>query len=284
MLYIEAEPRPAKPVPQSQTDGAFKFHGAVAEGYDDKREKTDKWLVEQRVITEWLSELPEGSNVLDCPVGTGRFLPVYEDRQLRVVGADISGDMLYRAAAKIDGPGARAWVDQCKAWVAHIFNLVPDPKPNDPDRMVRVFTDEFIPVTISGEGMPPLGHAIPFANGKTGALEVYGKRWKPLDIGIGHLVYGNILKTGAPDKAVDVAVCCRITRWLIGEHGPQGIIDMLREMQRVARKQIILTARVENHVYAVTEDLIKSGLSGWRITRNVAGYETAYRIMMLEPV
>lgn len=228
MLYIEAEPRPAAPAPQSQAGGAFKFHGAVAEGYDDKREKTDKWLVEQRVITEWLSELPEGSNVLDCPVGTGRFLPHLVARKLPFVGLDISGDMLVQAALKIVPQ------EQVEQWVA-ICNE----------------RNQVLPLRIKDKGV---------------------------------LSLGDIRKTGAPDKAVDVAVCCRITRWLIGNHGPQGIIDMLREMQRVARKQIILTARVENHKFAVTEDLIRSGLSGWRITRNVAGYETAYRIIMLEPV
>jgi hypothetical protein len=99
----------------------------------------------------------------------------------------------------------------------------------------------------------------------------------------GVLMLGDVLKTGAPDKAVDVAINCRITRWMIQHRGPEGIKAMLREMQRVARKKIILTARVANNPWAVTEDLINSALVGWKITRNVAGYVTDYRIIMLEP-
>ena len=106
----------------------------------------------------------------------------------------------------------------------------------------------------------------------------------PLRIkGMGALMVGDVRKTGAPDKAVDVAINCRITRWMMGNFGPQGVVEMLREMQRVASKKIILTARVYGHQFAVTEDLIKSALDGWKITRDAPGYELAYRILMLEP-
>ena len=40
------------PKPQAQTpqQGAGKYHGAVAKGYDAKRVKDDKWICEQRII------------------------------------------------------------------------------------------------------------------------------------------------------------------------------------------------------------------------------------------
>lgn len=94
---------------------------------------------------------------------------------------------------------------------------------------------------------------------------------------------GNVLETGLPDKSVDCVTCIRLTRWMIEEHGPEGIQRLLRELQRVSRGRIILTARVEGHRWAVTTDLIESALDGWALTRNQAGYELAYRILMLEP-
>jgi ubiquinone/menaquinone biosynthesis C-methylase UbiE len=100
----------------------------------------------------------------------------------------------------------------------------------------------------------------------------------------GELRVGNILATNLPDKSVDVAVNCRITRWIMGDHGPDGIRQMLREMQRVTRNRIILTARVDHHKFAVTLDLIQSALDGWAITQNIAGVDLDYRILMLEPV
>lgn len=106
----------------------------------------------------------------------------------------------------------------------------------------------------------------------------------PLRIGQDNvLVQGSILEIGLDDKSVDAAVMCRITRWIIGEHGPVGIQRMLREAQRVCRDRFILTARVANHKWAVSQDLIESALDGWKITANVAGYETDYRILQVRP-
>ena len=61
--------------PQVTQGGAEKYVGQVAQGYDAKREQSPKWQIEQRVIEDMLSDLPAESVVLDCPVGTGRFLP-----------------------------------------------------------------------------------------------------------------------------------------------------------------------------------------------------------------
>jgi ubiquinone/menaquinone biosynthesis C-methylase UbiE len=219
--------RAPKPQSQPQGGGADKFHGAVAEGYDAKRESTDKWKVEQRIIEGMLAELPAGTSVFDCPVGTGRFLHCYVKGGLDFVGMDIQGDMLVQAALKLLKPEkVEEWVQACNA-----------------ANTVR-------PLRIKDKGI---------------------------------LMPGDIRQTGLPDKHVDVTVACRITRWMIGNHGPEGIVAMLRELQRITRSKIIVTARVYGHRFAVTEDLITSALDGWKITRNVPGYEMAYRIIMLEP-
>jgi ubiquinone/menaquinone biosynthesis C-methylase UbiE len=104
---------------------------------------------------------------------------------------------------------------------------------------------------------------------------------------------GDVRGTSLPDKIVDVAVNVRITRWLMGEGGFQDVGRMLKEMQRLARKRIIFTARVRNHPFAVSYEDIRSFLQGWAIARDVPGGRDAlegpvpdedYRIIELRPV
>lgn len=80
--------------------GPDKYHGDVSKGYDAKRESQPKWVWEQQVIEKWLSELPEGSWVLDIPCGTGRFIPFYEEHGLWCHAVDKSEDQIYEAIAK----------------------------------------------------------------------------------------------------------------------------------------------------------------------------------------
>lgn len=86
--------------PKQQKTGAEKYHGEVASGYDAKREDSDKWKNEQAIMERWLGELrPE--SVVDVPVGTGRFLPLYRDLGVKnVLGIDLSEDMLREASQK----------------------------------------------------------------------------------------------------------------------------------------------------------------------------------------
>src|SRR3990167_3315611 len=83
-----------------QFSGALKYTGDVATGYDAKREKQVKWHAETRIMRELLADLPRGTSVVDVPVGTGRFIPLYEELGFRVLGLDISEDMLREAAQK----------------------------------------------------------------------------------------------------------------------------------------------------------------------------------------
>ncbi|MFW5926418.1 MAG: methyltransferase domain-containing protein [Wenzhouxiangella sp.] len=75
-----------------------------AEGYDVKREQSPKWIAEQKIVEEMLSDLPERSVVLDIPCGTGRFLDFYHKRRLRVIGMDASADMIAQATKKVPEP------------------------------------------------------------------------------------------------------------------------------------------------------------------------------------
>jgi ubiquinone/menaquinone biosynthesis C-methylase UbiE len=106
MEYLPPAGQPQQPQPQVQ--GAGKYHGAVATGYDAKRENDPKWIIEQKIITGMLDDLPEGSLVFDCPVGTGRFLPFYIDKGFTFIGMDLSTDMLSQAGAKVQPLAERA--------------------------------------------------------------------------------------------------------------------------------------------------------------------------------
>lgn len=216
------------PVSQPQgvpAHGADKYYGPIASGYDAKREKDEKWIVEQKIITDMLSDLPAGTTVLDCPVGTGRFLEFYRERGFKFLGIDLSGDMLVQSALKCG-----ASPEDLQQWIA-----------------MSKQAGAIIPVTI--------------------------------DTDKGELCQGDVRNTGLPDKCVDAAINCRISRWL----APGDCQVMFKEMQRVSRKHVIWTARVANHAHARTRELFESVLQpGWSITDDVAGYCTDYRILRAE--
>ena len=192
-------------LPSTPQGGAGKYHGAIAAGYDAKRRDDPKRILAKRIIEDMLADVPAGSWVLDCPCGTGRFLPFCESKGLIYVGVDVSRDMLMQAAAKVRNP-----------------------------QKIR-------------------------------------------------LEEGSIFALPRGDKSIDVSLMIDVTRWLIGDYGPAGIVNALTEMQRVTRQRIILTARVRNHKFAVTYDLIKSALDGWKIHRDEAGIDLDYRIIELRP-
>jgi len=191
--------------PQPQMHGAGKYHGAIATGYDAKRESDAKWIIEQKIITRMLDDLPPETIIFDCPVGTGRFLPFYIEKGFHFIGMDQSRDMLVEAGKKVDALAAKA---------------------------------------------------------------------------VGELHVGDVRNTGLNDKAVDVVVNCRITRWL----SPSDCQVMLKEMQRIARQRIIWTARVANHPHARTVELFEEALDGWAIVRNEPGVDLDYRIIQARPI
>jgi ubiquinone/menaquinone biosynthesis C-methylase UbiE len=83
-----------------------RYSGEAAKKYEAIRAKGRKWQRETTAVTEILSKLPRRSTLLDSPVGTGRFVPLYREFNFKVVGVDISDDMLAEARAKIAEYGA----------------------------------------------------------------------------------------------------------------------------------------------------------------------------------
>lgn len=195
-----------KGFPQS---GADKYHGAIAQGYDAKREGAAKWTVEQRIIEDMLSDLPPASWILDAPCGTGRFLDYAIRNGLIYRGLDLSKDMIAQAAAKIG--------NQCA-----VFTMkTPDGR----------------------EGQTP---QVSFTE-------------------------GSVLTSGIPDRAVDAVLNIRITRWLSSDECQQ----MFREMQRISRDRIIMTARIQHdrhpehsRPYALFESVMSDE---WELVRSECG-------------
>jgi len=70
----------------------LRYMGKKASQYEAKRSHTRKWRLEHDAVA---SLLPDAESVLDVPVGTGRFFPLYDG--MRVTGVDISPDMLAEA-------------------------------------------------------------------------------------------------------------------------------------------------------------------------------------------
>lgn len=90
---------------------------------------------------------------------------------------------------------------------------------------------------------------------------------------------GDVRALDIGSQTFDVGVMCRLTRWL----SPEDCKKALRELQRVCRKRIILTARVADHPHARTEALFKEALDGWEMTQSIEGHEPQYRVLVFEP-
>lgn len=81
------------------------YHGDMASTYEARRTGSRKWRREHDAVAEFLQRLPRGLSVLDVPVGTGRFFPLYVASEAKVVGVDISPDMLDEARSMANETG-----------------------------------------------------------------------------------------------------------------------------------------------------------------------------------
>lgn len=120
-------------LPTAQAMGARKYTGENAgQGYDAKRETTEKWQIEQKIICGMLANLPKGHWVLDVPCGTGRFFSYYHQQGLCFRGVDMSADQLAAASEKIKDPM------KARLMQADVRNLPLDDKSVDASVMCRM--------------------------------------------------------------------------------------------------------------------------------------------------
>lgn len=76
------------------------YYGPYATGYEAKRAHKPGWEREQAAIDEFVTVGP----LLDVPFGTGRYTPIYDEKNIQFVGVDTSADML--AVAQENHPSA----------------------------------------------------------------------------------------------------------------------------------------------------------------------------------
>ena len=79
------------------------YVGEEAKKYDQIRKSQQAWKKEEEILNDLLKKISkfEGiKGILDIPVGTGRFLQLYENFAEFVIGIDASNDMLYEARKK----------------------------------------------------------------------------------------------------------------------------------------------------------------------------------------
>ena len=92
-----------------------RYYGDAARTYEQRRVGKAKWKREHAAVDALLADVPEGANVLDVPVGTGRFLELYQEHGLRAVGVDVSTDMLELARQRADELGLEVRLHEASA-------------------------------------------------------------------------------------------------------------------------------------------------------------------------
>lgn len=102
----------ADPTPPSYP-AAAKYQGGVATKYVARREHEPTWAWEQEQLRKYVESRPSAVTVLDVPVGSGRYVPIFLDAGWTVHGCDISADMIAVAEQQL---GERA--AECELVVA----------------------------------------------------------------------------------------------------------------------------------------------------------------------
>ena len=92
---------------------------------------------------------------------------------------------------------------------------------------------------------------------------------------------GSVLNLPCRDKSFDVAIMCRLSRWL----QPVDCMVAFRELQRVSKGGVIWTARVRDHPHARPYTIWEEALhKGWRISGDIGlPGDPSYRIICAEP-
>lgn len=74
------------------------YFGEKARVYDARNAATDKRRREDAALREFIADI--SGTVLDIPVGTGHFLPLYKSLGMNVIGMDVSSEMMDQAKMK----------------------------------------------------------------------------------------------------------------------------------------------------------------------------------------
>lgn len=102
------------------------YYGDTAALYEAERTRTSRWHREQKAVETFLDRLPREQAVLDVPLGTGRFIELYQARGHRVSGLDASAEMVAIATARAGEAGIEATTGDATAlpWPDASFDIV----------------------------------------------------------------------------------------------------------------------------------------------------------------
>lgn len=103
-----------------------------ARNYDALREGSKRFRNEEAAFAAFFEKVKPGS-VLDCPFGTGRWLPFYQKVNGPVIGVDLSEDMLRTARLKIEGGASIDLTLICSSVFDYAFEKL---SANPPDVLV----------------------------------------------------------------------------------------------------------------------------------------------------
>lgn len=81
-----------------------RYLGEGATAYNKQRQGNARWQKEHQITRKFL-ESHKGKSVLDMPIGTGRFLPLYKEFGLSAIGMDRSVDMLTQSQLEAESTG-----------------------------------------------------------------------------------------------------------------------------------------------------------------------------------
>lgn len=112
------------------------YSGSNAAKYEDVRSGSPRWQREVEVMEALLGEHGAVS-IVDCPFGTGRWIPQYQAVGATVFGIDLSEGMLEQARVKLKSEAASA-AENFQLIKGNIFDLGQIAIPSAPDLMVCV--------------------------------------------------------------------------------------------------------------------------------------------------
>jgi len=107
------------------------YSGEKARAYDARRAKSSRWQAEIAAMEAVLTATKPAC-VLDCPFGTGRWIPQYVAAGSQVIGVDLSAGMLAEAEGKV---AALSPAESARFALREgsIFDLVPEADGPQPD-------------------------------------------------------------------------------------------------------------------------------------------------------
>ena len=98
-----------------------RYRGEGAQRYDAARSDSARFAAETAAFSTLIGQV-NAQTVLDCPFGTGRWIPAYHNVD-RVVGVDVSADMLHEAEHKIPSQERPHYELVCANIFEHDFAL-----------------------------------------------------------------------------------------------------------------------------------------------------------------